>query len=391
MKDRFRVVVADDSPSVCRLLRTYLQAEPDMEVVATALNGRRAVDHVVKRRPDVVTLDLEMPRADGLEALRHIMRDCPTPVVVISGVSGAAANLTMEALDAGAVDFVLKYTPGAATQASSLRRDIVSKVRAAARVRVIRSLQRRSGAGLAQIRKMHPGPRVVSAPPPAPTPDKVHHAPGHGVIVIGASTGGPLALRDLLSALPPTFPIPIVVVQHMPPNFTGVLAAQLARHVSFPVLEAQQGQALAAGNVYIAPGGRHLLFGSRGEVVLREGPDIAEHQPSVDVAMQSAAQIYGARAHGVILTGMGADGALGMVAIYGRNGRTYAQDAASCVVNGMPQRAIDQGVVGRVGPPGQLGEWLAAAYSDPAPGASVNRQVEPPKAVGRLLLSETCP
>jgi two-component system chemotaxis response regulator CheB len=353
MKRPLSVVIADDSAFVCRLLASYLAAEAGMQVAGTAHEGRKALELVRRHRPDVVTLDLEMPGGDGLTALAEIMLDVPTPVVVISGVSGVAASRTLEALDLGAVDFVLKYSPGSELDPAALRREIVAKVEAAAKIRVIRSLRPR----LAWVAGEAPG---RPAAPPAPRPTVPEPGAPPAVVVVGASTGGPVALRQLLAELPADFAAAVVVVQHMPPAFTGVLAAQLDRQVGLKVRQARDGDALAPATALIAPGGWHLLLGAEGRVMLREGPDISGHCPSVDVTMQAAAQLYGHRARGVLLTGMGSDGVAGLAAIRHRGGRTFAQDAASCVVNGMPQRAVERGIVDRVAPPWEIGELLAA-------------------------------
>jgi two-component system chemotaxis response regulator CheB len=353
MKKQIRVMIADDSPFVCRLLSSYLSSAADFEVVGTAFNGRNAIDRVRQLRPDAVTMDLEMPEMDGLEALRQIMRECPTPVVVISGVSGKAATRTLQALDLGAVDFVLKYAPGANLDPTELRHEIVAKVRAASRIRVIRLLQG------GQPRSSAPAPPVASV---STVGDQgrvdVSPALSGGLIVIGASTGGPLALRELLSGIPGDYPAAIVIVQHIPASFTGVLAAQLRRHVALDVREAEDGDVLRPGLALVAQGGLHLLLRPGLRVALRQGPAVGGHCPSIDVTMESAAQIYGSRVKGVVLTGMGEDGSMGLAAIRGKGGVTFAQDGESCVVNGMPLRAIEKGVVDFIAPPWQIAQML---------------------------------
>jgi two-component system chemotaxis response regulator CheB len=351
MNAPIRAVIADDSPFICRLLSTYLQSSPDVQVVGTALNGLRAVELIKELRPDVVTLDLEMPEMDGLGALEQIMYDCPTPVVMVSGVSRQAARVTLQALDLGAVDFILKYTPGVDIDPEVLRQDIIAKVRAAARIKVIRSLR--------SAPTVHPEVLPVVTPLPLVSPSVWQ--PG-SVVVIGASTGGPVALRELLMQLPKDFPAAIVIVQHMPPAFTSVLAAQLNRQVALKVKEAAPGDLLQPGLVLVAPGDFHLLVRADGRVELNQGAEIGGHRPSVDVTMQSISQIYGARVKGVLLTGMGGDGALGMVAIHSKGGQTFAQDAESCVINGMPQRAIDKGAVDTIAPPARIAQLLTLAY-----------------------------
>lgn len=366
MSGRASVLVVDDSPFVCRLVAGYLAAEDDLEVAGIAHSGAEALLRLRALRPDVVALDLEMPGIDGLEVVRRAMAERPTAVVVITGASGRAATRTLQALDAGAVDFVLKYAPGAEIAPESLRREIVAKIRAAAGVRVVRSLPHRAAY------------RPVAPPPASPMPSGAEIAsarepgranPGRpgsvpssrrpaGLVVVGASTGGPLALRQLIAELPADFELAVLVVQHIPASFSGVLAAQLGRHARLPVREAEAGERLAAGHVYVAPGGRHLLVGRDGRLDLALGPEVGGHRPSVDVTLQSAVQAFGARTIGVLLSGMGSDGVEGMRAVRAKGGRTFAQDAASCVVAGMSQRAIEAGLVEVVAPPAALGRLL---------------------------------
>ena len=355
MRSRIRVLIADDSKFVCRLLSSYFQASPKFEVVGTVLNGRRALALVKERRPDVVTMDLEMPEVDGLEAVSRIVRECPTPVVVISGVSGKAATMTLQALERGAVDFVLKYTPGTNTHPDALRQEILAKVQAAASIRVIRSLESRAGSTTSPADKI----AVISTPPVRPQSPREDGRPLFSdVVVLGASTGGPLALRELVGKMPADYPGAVVIVQHMPSTFTGVLAAQLNRYAELTVKEAVDGDVLERGTVLVAPGGLHMLLGAGRRVVLKRGPNVGGHCPSIDVTMQSAAHLYGMRVKGVLLTGMGDDGKMGMTAIQAAGGVTYAQDFDSCVVAGMPQRAVESGVVDHVAPPAGIAELL---------------------------------
>jgi two-component system, chemotaxis family, protein-glutamate methylesterase/glutaminase len=295
----------------------------------------------------VVTLDLDMPEMDGLEALSLIMRECPTPVVAISGVSGRAATQTLQALDLGAVDFVLKYSPGVNLHPVQLQREILSKVRAASRIHVVRSLGRMAAAAV-------PSNNVVLTAHSAPPAVEM----ANSLVIVGASTGGPLAVRELLSALPPDFPAPIIVVQHMPKSFTAVLAVQLGRHCRLRVRETGEEDRLTAGLALVAHGGYHLLL--RPGFRVTRCPDTASsaYCPSIDVAMESAARIYGSRVLGVLLTGMGEDGAAGLQIIRDKGGVTFAQDAESCVVDGMPRRARERGAVDHVAPPRGIAQML---------------------------------
>jgi two-component system, chemotaxis family, protein-glutamate methylesterase/glutaminase len=354
-RTKLRVVIADDSPFVCRLLAGYLRSSNEFEVVAAVHQGRQAVEKVKELHPDVVTLDLTMPEMDGIEVLSRIMQDCPTPVVIVSGVSGKAATRTLQALDLGAVDFVLKYTPGVDTNAEQLSKEVVAKVRAAAGIRVIRLLK----GTLAPAVTPKAGDLQMLGRTVARSRERDQdQASAYNIIVIGASTGGPLALRELIGVLPPDFPATIVIVQHMPGSFTGVLASQLSRHAAIGVKEADDGDPLLPGMALVAPGGFHLILQPALRVSLRKGLDFGGHCPAIDVTMESAARIYGSRTMGVLLTGMGEDGASGMQSIHDQGGTTFAQDAQSCVVDGMPHRARERGVVDHVAPPAEIARLL---------------------------------
>lgn len=340
-----RVMIVDDSLAVCRLLQAHLESADDMKVIAVVHDGAKVLQMVKQLRPDVITLDQDMPHMGGLESLELIMTDCPTPIVMISGVSRRSAEITRKALERGAVDFILKYTPGSDPNAELLRREIVTKVRAASMLRVIRSLK--TSTHLLPL----PPPSALtslSAPPPC----------RKGVVVIGASTGGPIALRELLESISADFPLPILIIQHIPANFTDILARQLNRSVAISVREAKQGELLQAGTALIAPGDRHLLIDTVGRIELQSGPAINGHRPAIDVTMQTAAQQFGSSTIGIVLTGMGDDGMRGLMTIQSKGGRTLAQSAETCVVNGMPQRAIDRGAVQFIGSPLAIAEEL---------------------------------
>lgn len=319
-----RVLLADDSPFLCKLLAHYLREAGGFEVVGLAHSGRAAIDQVKQQRPDVVALDLTLPDMDGVAALEEIMRDCPTPVVVITGVSGTSAIQTLRALDAGATDFVLKFDPAMPTSPEALSREIVTKLRRSAR---------RPAAALAATASLS------------------------GVVVVGASTGGPSALREMLGQMTAPFPAAVVVVQHVPAAFCGVLASDLARLSALPVTEYRRGDRLANGEVRIAPGGLHFILEANGQARL-DPDDGAEHCPSIDLAMESAASVYGEQATGVLLTGMGADGARGLAAIRRRGGYAMVQDPATCVVPAMPEAALREGPVDAQAAPGEIGRLL---------------------------------
>lgn len=357
MRRPIRVLIIDDSPFVCRLLTSFLESAPNIHVVGMAHNGVSGLAQIRQLRPDVVTLDLEMPEMDGLATLEHIMHDMPVPVLMVSGISRRSAQMSLKALELGAVDFTLKYTPQSDTNPEMLRQEILAKVRAAAAVKVVRSVRSRSLGEPAAKEQLAGNVASRRAQPPLESYNQATGLP-EGVLVIGASTGGPVAVRELLSQLPLNFPAAIILVQHMPATFTSALATQLNQNVALNVREAQVGDRLRPGQVLVAPGDYHLLVRPDSRIYLNQADKIMGHRPSIDVTMQSVAQVFGHRTRGVVLTGMGEDGALGLVAIRSKGGHTYAQDAETCVVDGMPQRARQLGVVDFVGTPAQIAQRL---------------------------------
>lgn len=343
-----RVAIADDSPFTCHLLASYIEAGGDCEVVGMAHDARATVDLIRGEAPDVLTLDLQMPGGDGLDVLKELVATPSTAIVVISGVTRLAAATTLRALELGAVDFVLKYTPGAPVSRASLRREIVGKVKIAAASRsAVRPPSMPSAPALAA-----PLPQRAAAKA-APRKDAA------GVVILGASTGGPRALSDLVAHLPQDFSVPCVVVQHLPATFTHPFAVQLARHTSLPVEVAESGTQLQPGRILVAPGAMHLTVRSDGRVHLQPPAPKDVYRPSIDLAMSSAAEAFGAAAIGIVLTGSGDDGSIGLQRIREAGGESYVQEPASCIVPSMPERAIDRAGADHVAPPARIGQMLA--------------------------------
>jgi two-component system chemotaxis response regulator CheB len=321
------VLVVDDSAVVRSVFQQELSADPEIEVVGTAPDPFAARDLILERSPDVVTLDVEMPRMDGITFLHKIMRYRPTPVIVVSSLTPAGGALALEALAAGACDVMCK--PGAAYSVGEMTADLIEKVKEAA------------AAG-------------VRAPAPLPPPDRPAGPRALArttlqVVAIGASTGGTVAIERILAALPSGAP-GIVVTQHMPELFTRYFANRLRDQSGLDAREAQGGESVVPGTVLVAPGNRHMLLrrsGARYVVELKDGPRVNRHRPSVDVLFRSVARAAGSNAIGVILTGMGGDGAQGLRAMREAGARTVAQDEASCVVYGMPKAAVELGAVER--------------------------------------------
>jgi two-component system chemotaxis response regulator CheB len=327
-----RVLVADDSELFRELLARVIGSDPGFEVVAVAADGNEAARHARDLKPDVITMDLNMPDADGFSGIARIMADTPTPILVLT--ANREETVGFRALSLGALDLLEK--PQATTDLDDYGRLLRSRLRLLAGVKVIRHVR-----GLRER---------VAAPP--------RRAGRAEVVVIGASLGGPRALSALLRGLPPGFRAPVAIVQHIADGFTEGLASWLATETRLDVHEARDGEALAPGVVFLAPTGRHLVLGE-GVVRLSDAPPVDTFKPSVTPLLVSAARTYGARVCGVILTGMGRDGAEGLKAIHDAGGPTLAQDEATSAVFGMPRAAIELGAVDRVLPLDEIPRALA--------------------------------
>lgn len=340
-----RVLIVDDSAIVRRVFEQQLSRDPEIEVVGTAPDPYVARELIARLRPDVLTLDVEMPRMDGLTFLTKLMKHYPLPVIVVSSLTTRGGQLALDALEAGAVEVMAK--PGSAYSVGDLTLDLIHKVKAAACVHV-----RRTSSPLRR-------PQQLSL---TQTTNKI--------LAIGASTGGTRAVEEILSAMPAAAP-GILVTQHMPENFTGHFAKRLNKSIALSVKEACDGDSVLPGHVLIAPGGKHMLLtrsGARYRVKVKDGPRVSRHKPSIDVLFRSVARYAGANAVGAILTGMGSDGASGLLEMHEHGARTIAQDEATCVVFGMPKEAILLGGVDRVLPLRDIaGALLDAACQDAPP------------------------
>lgn len=342
---KIRVLVVDDSATVRQMFARELARDPEIEVVATAPDPYVARDRIVQLKPDVITLDIEMPRMDGLSFLRKLMVHYPLPVIIVSSLTPAGGELALEAIEAGAVEVMCK--PGSAYAVEDLSIDLCDKIKAAARADV----RRRAAA---QSLSSPPARRLALAR----TTNKV--------LAIGASTGGTEALAQVLSAMPRNAP-GIVVVQHMPEHFTRAFAERLNGLCDIEVAEARNGATVGPGKALIAPGNYHMLLKRSGAVYfveVKSGPLVTRHRPSVDVLFKSVARYAGRNAVGIIMTGMGSDGADGLREMHACGAGTIAEDEASCVVFGMPKEAIARGAVDHVVPltriPGLALELAAA-------------------------------
>lgn len=337
---RIRVLVVDDSLFMRAAIAKLLSGDGRFEVVGQAKDGQEAVDKVALLRPDVVTMDFNMPRLNGAEAVREIMARRPTPVLMFSAHTRQGARETFEALSAGAVDFVSKPSGEVSPDLRAIADDLVAKLVAA------------SGA---RPQALAP---ILQAKPTRPVQLTTWPPTGPRILVVAVSTGGPSALQRLIPALPASVKFSALIVQHMPANFTATLAERLNAISAVTVREAQTGDRPIAGVVYVAPGDRHLEVNERGSLRLGDGAPVNGCRPSADVTMAGAARAFGARAIGLVMTGMGRDGAAGLSAIKQLGGVTLAQDQASSVIFGMPKAAIDAGVVDEVVPLDQLARRL---------------------------------
>ncbi len=350
MSDRVRVLVVDDSALMRKLIPQILERDTSIEVVGTAMDGELGLKKIEELKPQVVTLDLEMPRMNGMEALRQITRRHRLPVIVVSAHSTEGASATFKALALGAFDFVTKPRDAASAHMEEIADDLIRKIKAASHTNL-----------------MPPPPELLMDP--AKVAKKVPNRPRvepTKIVAIGISTGGPNALQYLLAELPGNFPGSIVVVQHMPEGFTDMFARRLNECCNIDVKEAQSGDLLIAGRALICPGNRHIKVRRMpmGNIVVLSDEDrVNGHRPSVDVLFRSVANEFGSRAVGVLMTGMGDDGANGLGMMKQAGALTIAQSEESCVVYGMPKAAIEKGFATRVIPLDMLAGTLTIQCS----------------------------
>ncbi|GLH44298.1 chemotaxis response regulator protein-glutamate methylesterase 3 [Pseudomonas atacamensis] len=355
-----KVLVVDDSGFFRRRVSEILSADPSIQVVGTATNGKEAIDQAMALKPDVITMDYEMPMMDGITAVRHIMQRCPTPVLMFSSLTHEGARVTLDALDAGAVDFLPKNFEDISRNPEKVKQLLCEKVHSISRS------NRRFSAYSAPAPAAAPAPtpapaassygshtshsspvpaRPASAPAPARATAASASSPApkrkaYKLVAIGTSTGGPVALQRVLTQLPANFPAPIVLIQHMPAAFTKAFAERLDKLCRISVKEAEDGDILRPGLALLAPGGKQMMIDGRGAVKILPGDERLNYKPCVDITFGSAAKSYGDKVLAVVLTGMGADGREGARLLKQGGSSVWAQDEASCVIYGMPMAIV---------------------------------------------------
>jgi two-component system chemotaxis response regulator CheB len=348
LQKKITVLIVDDSALVRQLLTDMISQDPELEVAGIARDGVEAIKMTLELDPDVITMDIHMPEMDGLTALEYIMKKSPRPVVMLSALVKKGAAPTLRALELGAVDFIAKPSQFP-TSVNEVREDVLDKIKAAARSRAREVWE-----------------RTRKAKPPKKVKVRREGVRGGRLVVLGASAGGPRALAEVVPALPEETPAALVIVQHMPEPFTGSFADRLNSKSRVEVREAVDGEELEEGLGFVVPGGQDMVFEKigGGNVRVKLLPTVARHgaSPVIDVTMESAAQVYGERAIGVLLSGMGSDGAMGLGMIKDVGGETIAQNEETCLVFGMPKAAIERKLVNEVLPLEKIAEAIVAHF-----------------------------
>jgi two-component system chemotaxis response regulator CheB len=360
---KIRVLVVDDSGFFRRRLTELINGDPRLEVVGTAANGQEAIDQDRILKPDVVTMDYEMPVMDGVTALRIIHQTTQTPVLMFSSLTHEGARVTLDALEAGAIDYLPKNFEDISRHADELQRILCDRIVVVSRSRRRLALMQ-TPAATAPVSRPMPSAQSVQPPPPTVTPPR---AAARGalrsscqLLIIGASTGGPMALQEVLTALPERFPVPILLVQHMPGTFTRAFAERLNRICPITITEAIDGDVLRPGHAYLAPGGKQMLVEGRSPMRIRviDGDARLNYRPSLDVTFGSAARELAGKVLGVVLTGMGADGRDGARMLKEQGASIWAQDEQTSVIYGMPMAVAKAGLVDEVLPLGKVASRL---------------------------------
>ncbi|WP_375739171.1 chemotaxis response regulator protein-glutamate methylesterase [Pseudomonas boanensis] len=359
-----KVLVVDDSGFFRRRVSEILSSDPNIQVVGTATNGREAIDQALALKPDVITMDYEMPMMDGITAVRHIMQRCPTPVLMFSSLTHEGARVTLDALDAGAVDFLPKNFEDISRSPEKVKQLLCDKVHSIARSNRRFSALSSSAPQVASSPVAGAAVRPAAVAAPAPAPSSNSPAPkrkAYRLVAIGTSTGGPVALQRVLTQLPASFPAPLVLIQHMPAAFTKAFAERLDKLCRISVKEAEDGDVLRPGLALLAPGGKQMMVDARGVVRILPGDERLNYKPCVDITFGSAAKSYNDKVLAVVLTGMGADGREGARLLKQGGSQVWAQDEASCVIYGMPMAVVKANLADAVYGLDEIGRHLVEA------------------------------
>ncbi|RIZ41819.1 protein-glutamate methylesterase/protein-glutamine glutaminase [Pseudomonas putida] len=365
-----KVLVVDDSGFFRRRVSEILSADPTIQVVGTATNGKEAIDQALALKPDVITMDYEMPMMDGITAVRHIMQRCPTPVLMFSSLTHEGARVTLDALDAGAVDYLPKNFEDISRNPDKVKQLLCEKVHTISRSnRRIGSYARTAPVAApapastfaSQAQTRPAAPARAAAPTPAALQSPAPKRKPYKLVAIGTSTGGPVALQRVLTQLPANFPAPIVLIQHMPAAFTKAFAERLDKLCRISVKEAEDGDMLRPGLALLAPGGKQMMIDGRGTVKILPGDERLNYKPCVDITFGSAAKSYGDKVLSVVLTGMGADGREGARLLKQGGSTVWAQDEASCVIYGMPMAIVKANLADAVYSLDEIGKHLVEA------------------------------
>lgn len=365
-----KVLVVDDSGFFRRRVSEILSADPQIQVVGTATNGREAIDQALALKPDVITMDYEMPLMDGITAVRTIMQRCPTPVLMFSSLTHEGARVTLDALDAGAVDYLPKNFEDISRNPDKVRQLLCEKVHTIAKSNrrfAAYSSYASSPAAAASTpaagtaRQAAPASSGASHAPAAPATSAAPKRKPYRLVAIGTSTGGPVALQRVLTQLPANFPAPLVLIQHMPAAFTKAFAERLDKLCKITVKEAEDGDILRPGVALLAPGGKQMMVDARGAIRILPGDERLNYKPCVDVTFGSASKAYGDKVLAVVLTGMGADGREGARMLKQGGAQVWAQDEASCVIYGMPMAIAKAGLADAVYSLDDIGRHLTEA------------------------------
>src|SRR5579859_1750535 len=344
---KIRVLIVDDSAFMRKVLHSMIATDPQLEVCGEARDGRDAVTQAEALRPDVITMDINMPHMDGLQATEVIMSSNPRPVLIVSSEAREGADITLKALELGAIDFVSKPSGGIDLDMSSVRDELTRKLKVAAKVRVVRTATRsklQQEIASSQPRT-EPAPRNADGTAAPATPAPARNGGKFPVVVVAASTGGPATLMKFVPTFPKDFPGAVILVQHMPGTFTPQFSQQLAEIAHIQVKEAEAGEIIVPGHFYVCPGSHHMRVSPTGRVSLDDGPRINGYRPCADLTLESAAEYAGPMSIGIILTGMGNDGSKGVSTVKSVGGFVIVQDESTAVIFGMPQEAIKTGAV----------------------------------------------